>query len=190
MRILGVTASSFELYGAYESIASATGTGSSATITFSSIPGTYQHLQLRFLGRNTGTGTVLQDVYVQINGNTTSSNYAYHGIYGDGTTAATKGVTNLAGCYVESSLLQSGGTSGALTAGILDIHDYASTTKNKTLRWIVGSNQNNATATNQSISLYSGLFAQTGAITSLSIITASNSWSTNSTFALYGIKGG
>jgi len=31
----------------YESIASATGTGSSNTITLSSIPSTYKHLQLR-----------------------------------------------------------------------------------------------------------------------------------------------
>jgi hypothetical protein len=49
--ILGIIASS-KLgvpAGAYESIASATGTGSSATITFSSIPSTYQHLQILYL---------------------------------------------------------------------------------------------------------------------------------------------
>ena len=45
----------------YESIASATGTGSSGTITFSSIPSTYQSLQLRVSCINTtGDNMVLR----------------------------------------------------------------------------------------------------------------------------------
>ena len=42
----------------YESIASTTvGSGGSASVTFSSIAGTYSHLQVRFLGRDNRAST-------------------------------------------------------------------------------------------------------------------------------------
>jgi len=58
--------------GSYESIASASGTGSSGTITFSSIPSTYTHLQIRGIGRNSYPST---QVNVRFNSDT-GSNYA------------------------------------------------------------------------------------------------------------------
>ena len=58
----------------FDSIASATGTGSSGTITFSSIPQTYKHLQIRGIGRlDVVTGGV--STRIRLNGDTTS-NYA------------------------------------------------------------------------------------------------------------------
>ena len=61
MPILGLLASAisgnlFAPSGAYDSIATASGTGSSATISFTSIPSTYTHLQIRGIW-NTTTGS-------------------------------------------------------------------------------------------------------------------------------------
>jgi len=57
---LGNFAASGSIPGSYEYIATATGTGSSPTITFSSIPQGYTHLQIRGTGvdglRNTSAG--------------------------------------------------------------------------------------------------------------------------------------
>ena len=75
----------------YESIATATGTGSSATITFSSIPSTYEHLQIRFTGKGTGSAEV--DTSIRFNSDT-GSNYAWHQVYGYGTSAAASNGTS------------------------------------------------------------------------------------------------
>ena len=72
----------------YESIQTVTvGSGGAADITFSSIPGTYKHLQLRVLARGAGTGAVAMKL--QFNSDTTSGNYySYHEIYGTGSATA------------------------------------------------------------------------------------------------------
>ncbi len=67
----------------YESIATASGNGSSATITFSSIPSTYTHLQIRAITRDT---SALNDSYgakLKINSDT-GSNYTSHYLLGTG----------------------------------------------------------------------------------------------------------
>jgi hypothetical protein len=70
---------------------------------------------------------------------------------------------------------------------IIDIHDYASTTKNKTVRSFFGHDRNGA----GSVYLYSGLWMNTGAITSLSLGQAnfSGTFDTGTVASLYGIKG-
>jgi hypothetical protein len=55
LKLLGVYAQGVVAGGAYESIATVTATGTESTITFSSIPSTYQHLQIRALSRDTFT---------------------------------------------------------------------------------------------------------------------------------------
>jgi hypothetical protein len=76
-------------------------------------------------------------------------------------------------------------TANAMGSGILDIHDYTSTTKNKTFRSITGRDNNGS----GQITLYSGLWLSTSAITSISLNTSGSNFTTASTFALYGIKG-
>ena len=53
MPILGILASSYPAVStSYESIATVTvGSGGAANVEFTSIPGTYTHLQIRMLGR-------------------------------------------------------------------------------------------------------------------------------------------
>ena len=73
-------------------------------------------------------------------------------------------------------------------AGIIDIIDYASSTKTKTVRAISGANANLGTTADQ-INLNSFLFNDVTAITSISINGAGTAFTTSSIFALYGIKG-
>lgn len=183
MRIIGVTASSYESYTAFESIATATGTGSSGTITFSSIPSTYQHLQLRWVSRSSRAVTA-DNMRISFNGAT--STYADHILYGDGATAAAAGQTALTYITLQDATTGASATASIMGVGLLDIHDYASTTKAKTIRSIHGNDRNGAGV----IALSSGLWTTTSAINSISIVVGSTgNFTTSSTFALYGIKG-
>ena len=68
----------------YESIATVTLSSSQSSISFTSIPSTYKHLQVRGIlrGDRANTGEI---VGVQYNGDTTSANYVSHRLTGDGT---------------------------------------------------------------------------------------------------------
>lgn len=181
--IPGIIASSVaKAAGSFESIATATGTGSSGTITFSSIPSTYQHLQIRFLAMS-GSGS--GGLNMTINGAT--SGYAFHYISGYGGGVSASGSTSQSDIDFDQNIANS--TSWPIV-GVIDIHDYASTSKNKTVRAMVGQNDNASTTSGfQAINLVSALYPATSAVTSLSFITNAASFSSNTRFALYGIKG-
>jgi hypothetical protein len=159
----------------YESIASATGTGSSATITFSSIPGTYKHLQIRTLAISAASDA---SVTMTCNG-VTSASYAQHQLFGNGSSVFVGGSASQTGI---AQLIRS--TATYPSVGIIDIIDYASTTKNKTIRSFMGEDANGSGRTG----VFSGLFIDTTAITSLTFV-ASQNFATSTVFALYGIKG-
>ena len=165
--------------GAYESIASATGTGSSGTITFSSIPSTYQHLQLRINGIVDVGGVAWR---MRFNGDT-ASNYSYHYLDGDGASVYAGG-GGASSIYINSWASQT----TYPTVSIIDIHNYASTTQNKTSRHLTGFD-NNSGSGQSFIEMSSGNWRSTSAVTSVEIFMASNNFTTASTIALYGIKG-
>jgi len=171
----------------YESIASATGTGSNSTITFSSIPATYKHLQIRAIVKNNIADTSISSGGMEINADSTNSNYAYHELAGDGSTASASGTANSRPVY---GRVPQANYTNIMGVTIIDIHDYASTTKNKTIRIFDGCDTNSA---NGFVELRSGLWMNTNTITSLTFY--AHSWSssyyftTATTFALYGIKG-
>ena len=176
---------------AFESIASASGTGSSATITFSSIPSTYRHLQLRILSKYASTGFIAEPLYLLFNSDTTSGNYYAHHLQGNGSAAAAGSTAgSLSG--MEIGWTPDSSTSPVLTnifgVQIIDIHDYASTTKNKTVRGFCGMDYN-AASTDARVRLTSGLWMSTSAVNSITITTPRSNWTTTSQFALYGIKG-
>jgi hypothetical protein len=172
--------------GAFESIASASGTGSSGTITFSSIPSTYQHLQIRGIARTT-TGNNLEWLNMRFNSDTSSA-YDNHYLSGDGSSASATSFINAS--YIEPALAAaSSSPSNTLNAFIIDIHDYASTSKNKTTRSITGIERNQGD-TDSRIHLLSGLWRNTNAISSITLFTRnSGNFTTQTQIALYGIKG-
>jgi hypothetical protein len=174
---------------AYESIASATGTGSSGTITFSSIPATYSHLQIRILGRNLySAGSSARSLWFTFNSDTSNS-YPVHRLYGDGSAASAEGFTATGSggtSFLGWAMVDSGATASVYATTIMDIHDYASTSKYKTVRSISGADLNGSGR----IYLNSSVWMSTSAITSITFEDqAGGGFSTGTTFALYGIKG-
>ena len=182
----GVAAST----SSYESIASATGTGSSGTISFTSIPSTYSHLQIRYIGKeNTTASAFARNIYIQFNSDTGATSYAYHELLGNGSIVSANGSSNQNAIFLSDAIPSSHSTlTNVIGVGLIDIHDYASTTKNKTLRTIYGSDAN-ISSTDYQINLRSGVWLSTSAINRIDIKTSSGNYTTASTFALYGIKG-
>ena len=185
MPILGAVASS-RLTGpttSYESIATTTvGSGGVADITFSSIPATYTHLQIRGIGRTTTSNTD-DNIYMQFNGDTTS-NYAAHYLYGDGSNALAAGAANQSN-VVACRITGASSTANRFGATVVDILDYANTNKFKTTRVLTAHEQNGSGY----IFLLSGLWRSTSAISSIKLYVSPNNIAQYSQFALYGIKG-
>ena len=177
--ILGIFASQGRVApNSYDSIATVSGTGSSATISFTSIPSTYKHLQIRWMGKSTSTGTY---TLLNMNGDT-SNNYATHSVFGNGSTASGEAYPNnssMSGGFLTAS------TDTGFGVAICDILDYTNTSKNTTLRGLTG-RDNNGSGT---VALVSGLWMNTAAVNRIDIAVNAGSWSTTSQFALYGIKG-
>jgi hypothetical protein len=169
----------------FESIATANGTGGSATITFSSIPSGYQHLQIRGRIRSTDTVSTYIDTLIRFNSDT-GSNYVYHSLYGSPSTTTATGAITQTSARILRSATNDLVTANVLGTVIIDIHDYASTTKNKTVRVFSGNDRSDANGT---VGLSSGLWRNTNAVTSISLLCNTGAWTTQTQFALYGIKG-
>ena len=183
--ILGIIASSkLGVTTAYESIATTTvGSGGAATVTFSSIPSTYTHLQIRALARGTrsdvGDGLILQ-----FNADT-ASNYSSHYLYGNGTSALA-GSWNTTNIPLQVVMSAANATSGIFGVMVLDILDYKDTNKYKTTRALCGNDRNGA----GDVILQSGNWRNTNAVTSITIAPLYGAGIAQySSFALYGIKG-
>ena len=161
----------------YENIATVTvGSGGSSTITFSSIPSTYKHLQIR--GMNLASASTA-DIRIRFNSDT-SSNYKYHFLYGDGSSAA---AGNYSATYITFSLGSMATDKPSIS--VTDILDYTSTSKNKTVRSLMGTDGNGSGYT----VLYSGLwYATPAAITQIDISPNSGTFNQYTQYAVYGIK--
>ena len=85
--------------GDYESIQTVlVGSGGQATITFTSIPSTYKHLQIRMLSR-TNRAFARDALKIRFNSDSTN-NYAFHYVDGDGASATAGGLTSSSMTYM------------------------------------------------------------------------------------------
>lgn len=157
------------------------------SITFSSIPATYTHLQVRGLLRNTRTSDRSGSPIMQFNSDT-GSNYYYHRIYGDGNAAGTDTSGGTSTAITSIGMATDLNTAGIFGVAIWDILDYTNTNKNKIVKVLAGMD-NNRTTDVGSVGITSGAWNSTSAITSITILPNVNNWSVGSTFYLYGIKG-
>jgi hypothetical protein len=165
----------------YESIATVTvGAGGASNITFSSIPSTYQHLQIRALSLN----NVGNDyIFVKFNSDATSANYRQHYLLGDGASAAAGATTGSLGARTYTTY----GPNNYFTAGTMDLLDYANVNKYKTLRSLGGFDTNNTDG--GIIWFTSSLWMSTAAVNQIDLRQQSGNFKQYSSFALYGIKG-
>lgn len=164
----------------YESIATVTvGSGGSSTITFSSIPSTYKHLQLRMTLKGTVASSAL---LVQFSGDTTSS-YNNHYLEGNGSSVVA-GYDATGAIIVYGTIAPTAATS-VFTGGVMDILDYTNTNKYKTVRTLSGYDANGSGI----IDFDSGLWRNTGTVSSALLYPTSGNFAQYSQIALYGIKG-
>jgi hypothetical protein len=159
----------------FNSIATLTPT-SGTTATFSSIPGIYKSLQIRVNALVTSGASM----DLTFNGDT-ATNYSWHTIAQDTSTV-------VASAGASTSNMRLFGTAQIVAAGyplgaIIDIIDYASTTKNKTTKSFCEAVKN----TGPALEIYSGMWRSTSAVTSLTI-TSSAAFTTGTSIALYGMK--
>ena len=165
----------FHPSGAYDSIATTTLTTTASTITFSSIPATYTHLQVR---------AFVRDAYGPFRFNSdTGANYTRHYLTADGASVVAGSGTS----QTNIDLITATSTASTFGVNIVDILDYTNTNKYKTVRVLRGEDMNGS----GNVMLGSGLWLNTSAITSITFNATGlgGSFAQYSSFALYGIKG-
>jgi hypothetical protein len=156
-------------------------------VEFTSIPQTYKHLEIRSIAKNSETASYGETILASFNGDTTTTNYRFHYLYGNGSSA-------LAGSIQASGWIGAGvgGACGntptsVFGTGVSTILDYASTSKNKVVRTLGGHDMN---GTSGELSLTSSLWLNQNAITSIRLTCLGGfNFTQYSQFALYGIKG-
>lgn len=181
--------SAVEILNSYESIQTVTVTSSSqATISFTSIPSTYTHLQIRCMTRSANTPSQWDSFYMTLNSDG-AANYSDHFLRGSGTAMSVgfrAGSSNILIGYQPDN----GYTSGIFGAFVIDILDYKNTNKNKTTRTLGGFDTNNTGSEVGTLAFTSGQWRSTDAVTSIQLVAGGGrNTIQNSTFALYGIKG-
>lgn len=174
------------LIGDFESIATTTvGAGGQATISFTSIPNTYKHLQLRAIVRDASAVNDFSATKMVINSDTSTA-YTRHILYGDYAGNYASGYNGTTGYCLSVVANQGSTTANTFCTNVIDFIDYQNTNKYKTIRTIYG------TATNaiSQEGIFSNLWQSTSAISSLSFTFASAAnFAQYTHFALYGIKG-
>lgn len=182
--ILGIWASQisgrlWQPAGAYDALASVTvPSGGVATIQFAGIPTGYKHLQIRGIAKGTVASAALLTGF---NGDT-ASNYNNHYLEGSGSSAAA-GYNATSAIITYGTIAPTAATS-VFTGTVIDILDYASTSKFKTTRTLTGYDANGSGY----IDLNSGLWRSTAAITNITLSTTSGNFAEYTQYALYGIK--
>lgn len=156
----------------FEPIATTTASGSSAVITFNSIPNTYTDLRIIL----TGTSSTNTGIYVQYNADT-GSNYSTTQLYGDGTSAASTRQTSVTSMDIGSIWT----TLPAFHQ--IDIFSYAGST-NKTMLHTQSGDQNGSGTIRKKV----GLWRSTSAITRVDLTVYSGTFTSSTTATLFGIK--
>jgi len=168
-------------YDGYESIATVYPTGTSAT--FSSIPSTYTHLQIRYIAR-TSRADITDWIEMNFNSDT-GNNYSYHFLRGNGSVTLASAGTSTNYAEVGTSVAQTGG-SNMFGVAVVDILDYANTNKFKTVRSLSGEDRNGEGL----IYLYSSSWRSTNAINTIVLTPgAGTNFSAGTVIELYGIRG-
>lgn len=167
----------------YTLIASATGNGSSGSVTFSSIPATYTDLKVVMSSRDSDTTSTANNTNIQFNGDT-GSNYNSRTLVDLVGTVYSFSNTDTAISYLNHNSAGSSSTANTFDNTEIYIPNYLSSNqKSVSIDCVV---ENNSTL--GYLWLTAGIWTGTSAITSIKISTGTGNYVTGSTFYLYGIK--
>ena len=161
-------------------IASTSITTNTSTISFSSIPQNFTHLQIRLTGRGTGTGG--PNLNMQYNGDA-GGNYRVHYLGGN-TTSPFAG--DFGASYTASNLgwlCGSDQSANYFSSIVCDILDYSNTNKNTVSRSFTGAEAN----VNTLLGMFSGGWFNTAAVTSILITPSAGQFAPGTRVDLYGI---
>jgi len=171
--------------GDFESIATVTvGSGGASSIEFASIGTGWQHLQIRLTSRANFSFAGGLSLYIRLNSDT-GSNYRWHRLHGDGASAVAA-AAGAADDRIEfwKSVTDTSTSSSIFSGQIVDILDYASTSKATTVRAFNGYDANGI----GTVSIQSGLWTSTNAVSTITL-TSDGNWLQHTTAALYGVRG-
>jgi hypothetical protein len=167
-------------------IASYTANGSN-TAAFTNIPQTYKHLQIRMSLRGIGTAAVNDFCFIRFNDDF-GTNYHSHWFegYGNGT-FSTSNNNNLNFMYLgAASSIRDSNTPNLFATQIIDILDYTSTTKFKTVKMFYGFDR----GTEGVVGIAGGTWRNTAAITNIPGVGNANVFQfAGSQIDLYGVVG-
>lgn len=153
----------------YRPLATVTLASSASSVTFSNIPSTYRDLILVIQGTNTSSG----NSRLRVNGDS-GNNYNQVRMYGAGG-AGSDSASNI------DSLDMSSMTTSSGYQAVIQLMDYSATDKHKTI--LSRTQESNISA----VLANAGRWANTAAITSITMFTSSGSYATGTTLNLYGI---
>lgn len=160
-------------------------TSNESSVTFSGLSAyasEYKHLQIRIAAR-TDRSSHVDSAMLQFNADT-GSNYRAHYLYGNGSNV-------LSGADNQSDRIYAGRITGAnagtsvFGAGVCDILDAYSSSKNTTIRSLSGY----TTSSGSEIYLFSGLWLNQSSLTSMRLIpNIGSNFVQHSRFSLFGVK--
>lgn len=159
----------------YEKIATTTLGSAQASFNLNSIPGTFTDLRLVVSGTNVSAN---QDVAIRFNSDT-GSNYSFTILNGSGSAASSSRVTSATNIQLNAGA----GISATIPYfASVDVFSYAGGTNKTTLQTM--NNDQNGSGGIQAIV---GLWRNTSAITSITILGVGSNLNTGTTATLYGI---
>lgn len=188
---MGLLGASSPAAVAFDLLETTTLTSGASSVTFSGLGAysDYKHLQIRAVAAQTAN---VHEWNMRVNGDATAGKYRTHYIWGNGSTVAADNTNvtyfQLKQCIPRLSTQGYGAdVDDSFNATIVDVLDFSNTSKNTTVRTLSGFHE--AGGLGQGISLNSGAWFDTAAITSISFEPNSGNLVAGSRFSLYGIKG-
>lgn len=155
-----------------------------ASVTFSSLDSYasagYKHFQIRGTVRGDDGNTL----WMRLNGDT-GANYSRHQLTATGSTVSSSfsSTTRMNVCF---AMANSGNNTNVFSAFVADILDFSSSNKNTTVRSLGGNTQQ--TGFNTALGLFSGVWRNTSAITSITLLPDTGNLVSGTRFSLYGVK--
>ena len=165
----------------YTPIATNTLGSATATVTFSSIPGTYTDLILVTNIRKTTASTA---GYVRAN-NDSGTNYSTTYLYGSGVSATSTRDTNRT-FFDSIGAAGSSMAAGTFALSVNNIMNYSNTSTFKTI--LARKQYSNTSGAWDYVETSVSLWRNTAAITQLDVLAISGNFDIGSTFTLYGVK--